>query len=281
MFRVAKMRAGDFPFAVQLANTMSWSMASEDFKFAVELEPDGCFVLFHGSERVGIATCASFGKVGWFGNLVVTEAYRRRGAGALLVKSAIEYLRSRGAETVGLYAYPQLIKFYRQFGFTPDVDFLVFQGKAVPPATEEKAQLQKAKKQDTPAIIDFDSQCFGANRKKLLEPILRGKNNLCYIAIDDHGIAGYCAATVIGEAAGVGPLMCRQNRGDAAVALLQAVLSKLKNHDIFTCTPTEETALLKVLSKAGLQEKFRVTKMFLGTATAKGCTYIPESLERG
>ncbi|HEX9862335.1 MAG TPA: hypothetical protein VGB11_03520, partial [Candidatus Bathyarchaeia archaeon] len=77
------------------------------------------------------------------------------------------------------------------------------------------------------------------------------------------------------------PLMCRQNRGSVAVALLETVLNKLRNHDIFTCAPTEETALLEVLYKAGLPEKFRVTRMFLGPAAAKGCTYIAESLERG
>jgi predicted N-acetyltransferase YhbS len=281
MFRVEKMRVDDFLFAVQLANTMGWNMALDDFEFAAKLEPEGCFVLFNGSDRVGIATCVSFGRVGWFGNLVVTEAYRQRGAGALLVKSAIEYLKSTGAETVGLYAYPHLIGFYKQFGFRHDADFLVFQGKAASLVTEETVQLQKAKKQDIPVIIDFDSQCFGANRKKLLEPILRDKSNLCYIAVDDHGIAGYCAATVYEEAAGVGPLMCRQNRDGIATALLQTILSKLKNHDIFTCAPTEETALLEVLSKAGLHEKFRVPSMFLGPAAAKGCTYIAESLERG
>lgn len=281
MFRVAKMRVDDFLFAVQLANTMDWNMAVEDFEFAAKLEPEGCFVLFHGSERVGIATCVSFGKIGWFGNLVVKEACRRRGAGALLVQSAIEYLKSTGAETIGLYAYPHLIEFYKRFGFKADVDCLVLQGKAASPANEITLQLQKAKKQDIPAIIDFDCQCFGANRKKLLEPILHDTGNLCYVAVDAHEIAGYCAATVYEETAGVGPLMCRQNRGGVAVALLQTILSKLKNHDIFICAPTEETALLELLFKAGLQEKFRVTRMFLGPAAAKGCTYMAESLERG
>jgi ribosomal protein S18 acetylase RimI-like enzyme len=281
MFRVEKMGAGDFLFAVQLANTMGWNMALEDFRFTTKLEPEGCFVLFYGSERVGIATCVSFGRVGWFGNLVVKEACRRRGAGALLVRYAINYLKSTGAETIGLYAYPHLIEFYKRFGFKPDVDYLVLQGKAVSPLTGGTVQLQKAKKQDSPALIDFDSQCFGACRRKLLEPILRDTGNLCYVAVDDHEIAGYCAATVYEETAGIGPLMCRQNRGGVAVALLQTVLSKLKNHDIFICVPTEETALLEVLLKAGLQEKFRVTRMFLGPAAAKGCTYMAESLERG
>jgi len=281
MFRVAKMRVDDFIFAVQLANMMGWNMAVADFEFAAKLEPEGCFVLFNGSERVGIATCVSFGRVGWFGNLIVKEACRRRGAGALLVQSAVEYLKSTGAETIGLYAYPHLIGFYKRFGFKADVDYLALQGKATSLVTGETVQLQKAKKQDIPALIDFDSECFGANRKKLLEPILRDKDNLRYIAVDNHEITGYCAATVYAETAGVGPLMCRQNRGDAAVALLETVLTKLRNHDIFTCAPTEETALLEVLFKAGLQEKFRVTRMFLGPAVAKGCTYMAESLERG
>ena len=281
MFRVAKMRVDDFLFAVQLANTMGWNMALEDFEFAVKLEHEGCFVLFNRSERVGIATCVSFGRVGWFGNLVVKEACRRRGAGALLVQSAVKYLKSTGAETIGLHAYPHLIEFYKRFGFKADVDYLVFQGKAVSPLTGETAQLQKAKKQDIPALINFDSQCFGACRKKLLEPILRDTDNLCYVAVDGREIAGYCAATVYAETAGIGPLMCRQNRGSVAVALLETVLNKLRNHDIFTCAPTEETALLEVLYKAGLPEKFRVTRMFLGPVAAKGCTYIAESLERG
>ena len=281
MFHVAKMSVDDFPFAVQLANTMDWNMAVEDFEFAAELEPDGCFVLFCGSERVGIATSVSFGRVGWFGNLVVKEAYRRRGAGALLVQSAVKYLKSTGAETIGLYAYPHLIGFYKRFGFKIDVDYLVLQGKATSPLTEDAAQLQKVKKQVSPAIIDFDSQCFGACRKKLLEPILRDPDNLCYIAVDDREIAGYCAATVYEEMAGVGPLMCRRNSSGVAVALLQTVLGKLKNHDVFICVPTKETTLLEVLFKTGLREKFRVTRMFLGNAAAKGCTYIAESLERG
>jgi ribosomal protein S18 acetylase RimI-like enzyme len=281
MFHVAKMRAGDFLFAVQLANTMGWNMVVEDFEFALKLEPDGCFVLFSGSERVGIATCVSFGRVGWFGNLVVKETYRRRGAGALLVRHAIDYLKSTGAETVGLYAYPHLIEFYEQFGFKPDVGYFVLQGKVISPLTEENVQVRKAKKQAATAIINFDSQCFGACRRKLLEPILHDPDNLCYIAVDAHEIAGYCAATVYAEMAGLGPLMCRRNRGGVAVALLQTVLSKLKNHNVFICAPAEETTLLEVLLKAGLQEKFRVTIMFLGNAVAKGCTFMPESLERG
>ena len=281
MFRVEKMRVDDFEFAVKLANTMNWSMATADFEFAVALEPDGCFVLFSGSERAGIITCVSFGRVGWFGNLVVTAAYRRKGAGTTLVKHAIEYLKGKGAEAIGLYTYPHIARFYRQFGFEPDGDFLVFQGKAALPATAEAPQLQKATENDIPAIINFDTECFGANRKKLLESILRDKDNTCYMTVDDQGIAGYCTATVYTETAGIGPLVCRQDREEPAPLLLQTVLNKLNSRDVFACAPANETGIVEALCNSGLKGKFLVTRMFLGIATTKRCTHMPESLERG
>ena len=81
MFHAEKMRPEDFPFAVQLANTIDWNMAEEDFEFMLKLEPHGCFVLFDAEEPVGIATCISYGKTGWFGNLALKEEHRRKGAG--------------------------------------------------------------------------------------------------------------------------------------------------------------------------------------------------------
>ncbi len=83
------MRPEDFLFATELANTMNWNMSPEDFQFNSMLEPDGCLVLFEDSKPLGIATCISFGKIGWFGNLIVKEEVRHKGAGSFLVKHAI------------------------------------------------------------------------------------------------------------------------------------------------------------------------------------------------
>jgi N-acetylglutamate synthase-like GNAT family acetyltransferase len=279
MPHVEKMKVADFPFAVQLANTMNWNMTVEDFKFTMKLEPQGSFVLFHGSERLGICTSVSFGRVGWFGNLIVKAGYRREGAGSVLVRHAIDYLKSKSVETIGLYAYPHLISFYESFGFEPDIDFLVLQGKAGLLPTE--GAVRKAKQQDVPEVIAFDSQFFGVNRKKLLEPILFGTGNLCYIATENQRIAGYVAAKVCGTMAEVGPLICHVNHVEAATVLLKTILSRLNGLAVSMRIPKKETALLNMLSKAGFREDFGVVRMFLGPAVAKNCIYMAESLERG
>jgi len=279
MFHVKEMGVDDFPFAVQLANTMNWNMTLADFEFMVQLEPQGCFVLFHGEERLGIATSVSFGKAGWFGNLVVKADARREGAGNFLTRHAIDYLKSKGVETIGLYAYPHLVKFYEHFGFESDIDFLVLKGKAAFPAAQ--GILQAAKKLGVPEIINFDCHCFGANRKKLLEPILLNKGNLCYVSTENNEITGYVAAKVYGKMAEVGPLICHTNRAEESLLLLKTTLSRLNGLEVFTYIPKKETALLNMLYKAGLNEDFRVVRMFLGPAIAKNCIYTAESLERG
>lgn len=91
MFQVKKMTTKDFDFAVRLTDTMNWQLTEEDFEFMLRLEPEGCSVLLHNSRRVGILTTISFDKTGWIGNVIVDEDCRKRGAGSLLVKHAMDY----------------------------------------------------------------------------------------------------------------------------------------------------------------------------------------------
>jgi N-acetylglutamate synthase-like GNAT family acetyltransferase len=273
------MKANDFSFAVRIANTMNWDMTQEDFKFMVKLESQGCFVLFQDQERLGIATNISFGKVGWFGNLVVKEESRRKGAGRLLLQHSIEYLKKKNVSTIGLFAYPHLVKFYESFGFEPDIEFLVVKGKTT--LQTNQGTKKKANKVDIPKILDFDNQCFGVNRKKLLKPILCSKNNLCFISSSNSDFTGYIMAKVQDKTAEVGPLLCRANRSKEAVMLLKSVLANIAGFEVLMYLPKRDVALLNVLYKAGLKADFRVVRMFLGTPIASSCLYTAESLERG
>jgi len=279
MFHVEKMEVDDFLFAVQLADTMNWNMTPVDFEFMTKLEPDGCFVLFHDQERAGIATSISFGKAGWFGNLVVKKEFRREGAGNLLTRHAIGCLKNKGVETIGLYAYPHLVNFYERLGFESDIDFAVVTGKAT--VSPIKDRLKEATNLEVPEIIDFDRQCFGANRQKLLEAILLESGNLCFISTENSKITGYVAAKVHGKTAEVGPLICHANHEETAVLLLDTVLSRLNGVEVFMYIPKKEAELLNMLTKVGFKEDFCVVRMFLGSPVAKNCICTAESLERG
>jgi len=273
------MRVDDFPFATQLANTMNWNMAPEDFQFMASLEPKGSFVVLDADEPIGIATCISFGAVGWFGNLIVKEKYRAKGAGSFLVKHAVNYLQNKGVKTIGLYAYPNLINFYGNLGFKRGDDFSLFHVEPLDSLAAEN--LPKANGDKFAAIATFDSQCFGGDRERLLESIILEKGNLSYYKSEDDAVVGYVAATVYETMAWIGPLICKQGQIDAAVSLLESVLSKLTNSSVYLVLPKKERALTKMLFSVGFKEDFTVSRMFLGPPVAKNCIYLAESLERG
>jgi GNAT superfamily N-acetyltransferase len=281
MFHVRKMSVEDFRFAVQLANTMDWNMAKSDFEFMSRLEPDGCFTLWQTEERVGIATCVSYGTVGWFGNLVVKPEFRRKGAGTFLVKYAVEYLTSRGAEAVGLYAYQHLVGFYGRVGFKSNDEFIVLKGVADKTQSQQTAGVAEADKVDIPGLTKFDTRCMGWDRGRLFESVLREKGNICYYSAAHSGIEAFVMAKVYDKMAEIGPILYRRNKQHVALKMIKSLLGRLNAVDIYVCLPAKETALLVSFEEAGLRESFRLTRMFLGPVAAQNCVYVPESLERG
>jgi len=279
MFAIKPLDESDYDFAIELANTMDWNMAAEDFNFMSLLEPGGCFLLLDNTQPIGIASCISYGKIGWFGNLIVREKYRKKGAGSTLVTHALNHLHTRGVETVGLYAYPHLLDFYAKFGFSVDTDFSVLHTQTLCPITANP--LPKINKSKLPAIVRFDSYFFGGNREELLKSILFDKaNTSCCITNNDGEILGYVAATVYEKAAWIGPLVCQPQRNDIATALVKSVLGELASKQVYAVIPKKDP-LATLFFSAGFRETFFVSRMVLGQTNTKNCIYLAESLERG
>ncbi len=279
MFHVESMRPQDYQFATELANTMNWNMAPQDFEYNHMLEPDGCLMLWNNSEPIGIATCIGYGKVGWFGNLIINPQNRKQSAGGFLLKHAIGYLHDRGVEAIGLYAYPHLVGFYGKFGFKADMDFTYLKSENLPSIKAE--QLPRIRKQDLPAIASFDHECFGGDRTRLLQSIFFSEGNLGYFATEEGKIIGYASANVYEGMAEVAPLVCNVNHPDVALKLLNAVLAPLAGSEVYACLPRQNSPLHDALTRLGFKEEFYVTRMHFGTPVAKNCIYVAESLERG
>jgi GNAT superfamily N-acetyltransferase len=273
------MSPEDFDFAVQITEKMNWSLTTADFEFMIELEPEGCFVLLEDSKKIGLATTVSFGTLAWFGNLIVIESHRKKGAGSQLVKHSIEYLTHKRVRTIGLYAYMDRILFYERLGFNRDSEFTVLKGKGL--SLPGKSGARKAEKQDLKEIIEFDKSCFGASRRKLLEPIILDTDNLCYTSVEGKRINGYAVAKVFRHMGEIGPLVCQKGREDVAINLLRSVLSRLEGYEVSMYVPSGESTILNFLKTSGFTESFRVARMFFASPVTKDCICMAESLERG
>jgi len=279
MFQIKTLLPSDYDFAVKLANTMDWNMAFEDFVYMASLEPNGNFLLVDDQKPAGIATCIRYGKIGWFGNLIIDPDYRGKGAGKMLVNHAVDYLRGMGVETVGLFAYPQLKDFYSKLGFKRDIDFALLCAENLGPI--ETAGAQTIEESRFQKISLFDSQFFGSDRSRLIESIVSEPGNAGYYISDRGHVLGYIAATIYESMAWLGPLICLPSRYDVAGKLISAVLAKIGRRRVYAVTSKTDSVLLDMFSSIAFKEEFTVTRMFMGIPEAKNCIYLAESLERG
>jgi N-acetylglutamate synthase-like GNAT family acetyltransferase len=278
-FQVKTMTPKDFDFAVQITDEMKWNLTASDFEFMVELEPDGCFILFENSKRIGLATTISFGTIGWFGNLIVNESDRKRGGGSQLVSHSVEYLTRKHVKTIGLYAYMDRIHFYERLGFKQDEEVTVLNGRGS--SFPVKSTVAVAGKQDLQKIIEFDESCFGASRRRLLESIILDPDNLCCISIEQKRVVGYAVAKVYRQMSEIGPLVWQKGREDLAINLLRSLLSKLEAFEVTMYVPSKDSAILDSLKTLKFVEGFRVIRMLRGSPIVQDCTCMAESLERG
>jgi ribosomal protein S18 acetylase RimI-like enzyme len=273
------MVLADLKFAVHLTDTMNWGLVEEDFQFMMNLEPAGCFTMFDNIKKIGVATTISFETVGWLGNVIVNEKYRGRGVGKRLVKHALEYLLNKQVKTIGLYAYISTIPFYKKLGFEYDTEFTYLTGRAVSlPFTEGT---REAMEEDLEKIITLDQSCFGASRRKVLQPFFLDPENLCQIVVEDKQVVGFIIAKSYGGVSEIGPLVCQERGIDVAITLLKNIFNQLKGDRVSVCVPKKETKILKKLVKWGLSEAFPLARMFYGEYIDKNCIYLAESLERG
>lgn len=273
------MSISDFDFAVQITAEMGWGLGRSDFEFMMELEPGGCLVLIDDSARIGIATTVSFGKIAWFGNLIVKESERGKGGGSLLVNHALEYLKSKKVSTVGLYAYMERIPFYQRLGFKADLDFIVMKGKAF--GSPSQSDVKRAEKKDYRNIIELDESCFGESRNKMLEPIISDPDNVAYVSMENKKIVGYSVAKIFGGMAELGPVACAKGKIKTALSLIATTLNDVKGHEASIFIPENEVEILSMLTKNGFSQALRVKRMFNGPPMAKDCILTAESLERG
>jgi N-acetylglutamate synthase-like GNAT family acetyltransferase len=274
------MREEDFDFAVAITDSEGWFLKREDFAFSLELEPEGCFVLFRDSEKIGLVTNVSYGNnIAWLGNLIVDKKYRREGGGCELVEASLSFMHGKGVETVALYAYQDVVSFYLKLGFKADIEFFVMKSKIT--SSPAKTGFRRAEVDDLAGIIALDGECFGASRRKLLKPIISDSDNVCHVCFEGNKLLGYAVAKPYDGMAELGPLICKRDQGDMVNSLVKAVANDLRGAEMSVVVSSDEQSIVRRLMNLGFREKFRVKRMFHGLVKLDSCVCFAESLERG
>jgi ribosomal protein S18 acetylase RimI-like enzyme len=266
------MSLADIPAGLALCRAAGWNQTYDDWALFLKLSPEGCRVAVddEGQVRGTVATLRYEDHFSWIGMVLVDPAMQRRGIGIQLLRESLYTLSEE--DTIKLDATPDGRKIYVQLDFMDEYRISRVQVRQLSQATSLPSDVRPVKPDDMPQLVDLDRQVFGANRKPVLEDVLRRAPQYAFLEEDQHGLKGYCFGRSGHEHTHIGPLI--STSFSTAQNLLSAALESCVGSsvvlDVFHHTPE----WISWLSSIGFEEQRPLVRMFRGTNAYPG---IPEN----
>lgn len=156
------LEASDVPQVLALSQAVGWDQTGEDWRLAIEMNPNGCFAVECEGAVVATATSIRYGtNLAWIGMVLTHPEFRGRGYARSLMRSALEHLSD--VETIKLDATEMGAPLYRKLGFVDECAIERWRGHTrLSPVEVEPFKY--------PA---FDKDAFGANRGALLDRLAK------------------------------------------------------------------------------------------------------------
>lgn len=185
------LRTDDVEAGTRLCRASHWNQTSRDWELFLRLSPRGCRVAVKDDRVVGtVATVRYEDRFAWIGMVLVDQAERGQGIGALLMSEAIETLADM--PSIRLDATPAGQKVYCKLNFSDEYglsrmetvvsrEVLVRRSNPARPMT----------RQDLPTVAILDREVFGADRRLTLEWMLDGASEYAWVIENLGEIAGY------------------------------------------------------------------------------------------
>ena len=268
MSTIREMRLNDLDAALRMINEEGWGYTISEMERMLRLEPVGSFVCVD-NDPIGVVTTVAHGSIGVIGHLVVTRNARGGGVGRDLLNRALEYLRSRGCDSIVVIATNEGVPVYSKFGFKVQREvlckhFMVEEIHTRIPFSRP-APMRKG---DIKEVARIDAELFGADRLPLIQLLYEESPESCFKLAGDEGITGLCMGRKTATGYDLGPWICRPSSLQYAQELLNATLSAAGPGRIFSGLFADNSAAVAISEKLPLFRFWSTKLMTLGKPRA-------------
>ena len=259
--KIGKMDSKDIEFALSQTDSLNWGNTYDEFERLISFEPEGCFIASEGKEHLGMVTSISYEKVGWIGNLIVVPQFRNRGIGGKLMMKAMDYLKSKGVETIELDAEQKAMSLYSRLGFKTVCKSLRFSGEGKFISTDSIKEMCES---DIDDVIELDTCIFGANRERVIRKVYQEFSHLCFVSYKNQQLLGFIMGRERKDSYQIGPWICQPDLHIRAEELLKAALQKLMGNKIRIGVLELNKHSVAMIKKYGFNEIEYSVRMYYG-----------------
>ena len=187
------LESADIGQALRLSKAEGWNQTEKDWQLLIQNSGNVCLAAEIGGKIAGTATAINYeNNVAWIGMVLVDRQYRGQGLSKRLLSALFEQLKS--CRSIKLDATPAGQPVYRKFGFKDE--YLIHR------MTSDSVSLKSLSDENTsfaepvhlnniPEIVDLDKQVFGANRKQLIEFLVKNYTDNAWMIKRNGKITGF------------------------------------------------------------------------------------------
>lgn len=219
-----------------------------DLRLFLELQPGGIFLAYQEDRPAGMVAAILYSNVGYAGLMGVRQEFQRQGLGLALMRHLLAWLDQQGVQQVLLDASPLGQPLYEKLGFVAGDQVYVLQRPTGQPEIQRPTEVQLISRINLDRVTATDMGAFGADRRGLLQALLKIYPERAFLLVDDQGhLKGY----LIVQEKRIGPWVMEDPSG--AELLLRAALSLPFRGPVSVVVPGENSGAIALLHKYGFE----------------------------
>ena len=220
-----------------------------DLQLYRQIQPDGWFVAERDGQIIGMVGATNYAVFAHIGFMAVHPDAQRQGVGLALMEFILSRLEQQRVPMVILDASEAGRPLYEKLGFVPYQGTLMFQRCDISTAQTQSPHVQAISRRDLDELTDWDTDIFGANRRKVLQVLLEAFPERAFLQRDTDGcLQGYLFA----QKNRIGPWVSLQLH--CAESLLQAALALPYDEPVLINVPAENREAVELLKRYGFEQ---------------------------
>jgi GNAT superfamily N-acetyltransferase len=272
MIHIRLMTAADLPLGLSLSRQAGWNQTETDWRRALDLQPDGCFVAEFDGMAAGTTTTCIFGDVAWIAMVLVDAPMRGRGIGMALMRHALAFLDGCGIATTRLDATPLGQPIYERLGFVAEYRLARYEGTLA--AAEAISGVEAAVPEQWARLAALDAAVTGADRRPLLYRLFAEAPDSVRVVRQGDKMAGFIAARTGSRAVQLGPCIAPP---EVSPLLFIDAWGRYPGQRVFIDIPVENTAATGLAKAQGLTVQRYLTRMSRGTPRGEQLDWLMAS----